>query len=220
MLSLCERGMDILDSTGLVRLGFPHHAMDTCRWCEFGAATLDIKAPTHIGDSPDEPKNELQEEEKRDEDMEGHEDPPVDEQPQPPAGGTVRHPEGQENNAAAANIKKQRVLKPAGTLRRGWRRLRARGSLQGISYNTAGRHDADHEHDRGDGEGGLRVGHPQHAGIPMRSQEESLKFEMKDCSGMQFWWNELAPWDTLIVIRKQLATIMTRTSTTSSRESS
>lgn len=106
-LSFCERGMDIWDATELMRLGWLRRATDNFRWCAVVAATLGIRVPTHIGETPSESKDEHQEDEKRDDDMEGAQEPPGEEQPQ-------SHLERQENCAAAGNVKKQRVLKPSG----------------------------------------------------------------------------------------------------------
>lgn len=53
--------------------------------------------------------------------------------------------------------------------------------------------------------------------VAIRSQEETWKYDMKEYDGMQFHWNKVAPWDTLIAIGKQLATRMTMARTRSSR---
>lgn len=53
--------------------------------------------------------------------------------------------------------------------------------------------------------------------IAMRNHEEMWKYDMSIYGDMLFFWSEIAPWDSVIIIGKELATRMTRTSTRSKR---
>lgn len=116
--SFPERGMETWDGTEMLRIGLLHMARDTFRWCEIGAATLGIKIPTDVGDTPRDMKHEEQpadQGEKMENADGGNNEMPKEQQPpQPPP--TVRDLEGKENSAEAMNVKKPRLLKPAGTL--------------------------------------------------------------------------------------------------------